>query len=85
MCILYLRCEDAVLPIQCTSLPITTTIAGQWFNSLILFDGIKCTVANGQIMIHVGPGYIAISHDDYSFCTKKIWEMFLWLWAVSYD
>ena len=33
MCILYLRCEDTILVILCSTLPITTTIAGEWFNS----------------------------------------------------
>ena len=29
------------------SLPITTTIAGEWLNSLIFHDDNKCITANG--------------------------------------
>ena len=42
----YLRCEDAILAIQCKGLPITTTIAGEWLNSLIFYDNIKCITTN---------------------------------------
>ena len=43
--ILYLSCEDAILHtrmILCTGLPITTTIACEWLNSLILHDDTNC-------------------------------------------
>ena len=45
--ILYLRCKDAILAIICTGLPITTTIAHEWFNSLIFHDDNKYITANG--------------------------------------
>ena len=35
-------------------LPITTTAAGQWLNSLIFHDDNKCIIANGQIITDVG-------------------------------
>ena len=38
----YPRCKDAVLVILCMSLPTTTTVAGEWLNSLIFHDDIKC-------------------------------------------
>ena len=53
MCILYLRHEGAIIPILHMSLPITTTIAGEWLNILIFHDDIKCIKANGQTMICV--------------------------------
>ena len=49
-----MRCEDTILTILCTSLPTTTTIAGEWLNSLIFYDNIKCITVNAQIIIHVG-------------------------------
>ena len=41
MNILYLKCEDAMLAILYMGLPITTTVAGQWLNSLIFHDDNK--------------------------------------------
>ena len=64
--ILYLRCEDAILAILCTGLPITTTIAGKQLNSLIFHGNIKCIIANGQTIIYVVGIYM--SCDDHSFC-----------------
>ena len=43
MYIMYLIDEDAILTILGMDLPITTTNAGQWSNSLIFHDNIKCT------------------------------------------
>ena len=42
--ILYLRREDTILVILCTSLPITITLADEWINSLIFHDDIKFMV-----------------------------------------
>ena len=44
--------------LQCTGLPITTTIAGQWLNSLIFHDNIKCITANGLTIIYDGADYM---------------------------
>ena len=52
-----------MLVILCTVLPITATIAGQWLNSLVFHDDIKCIIANEK-MIKLN------TCDDYSFCTK---------------
>ena len=35
--ILYLKCENVIFAILCTRLIITTTLAGEWFNSLIFY------------------------------------------------
>ena len=53
--ILYLivKCEDAILAILYTTLPIIITITGQWLNSFIFHD-IKCISANGWTIIYVG-------------------------------
>ena len=51
MYILYLRREDAILAILCMGLPINTTIAGEWLNSLIFHDDIKNITANGSAII----------------------------------
>ena len=53
MYILYLRHEDAIFTIVCTGLSITTTIAGDWLNSLIFHDDIKCDTDNGYTIIYV--------------------------------
>ena len=42
-----------VLTILCTCLPITTTIAGKWLNSLIFHDDNKYVKANGWAIIYV--------------------------------
>ena len=49
--ILCLRCEDAKRAILCTGLHITTTIAGEWLNSLIFHNNNKCITPNEQMMI----------------------------------
>ena len=36
-----------VLVILCVCLPITTTVSGEWLNSLIFHDDIKCITAYG--------------------------------------
>ena len=56
--------------ILCTGLPISTTIADEWLNNLIFYDGIKCTIANGKMIM-----WDLMSHDDHSFCAKKFWEV----------
>ena len=33
VCILYLRCEDAIVTILCMGLPIITITTGKWLNS----------------------------------------------------
>ena len=38
---------------QSTGRDITTTIAGEWLNSLIFHNDIKCITANGQTIIYV--------------------------------
>ena len=43
--------KDGILMIVCMDLPITTTNAGQWSNSLIFHENIKCT--DGQTKIYV--------------------------------
>ena len=40
--ILYLRHEDAILVILCSSLPIAMAYAGKWLNCLVFHDNIKC-------------------------------------------
>ena len=55
MYIMYLRHKDAILAILCMSLPITTTHAGKWLNSLKFHDDIQ---ANRQMIICVGIDYI---------------------------
>ena len=60
--------EDTVLA---WGLPITTTLAGAWLNSLIFHDDIKCITANGQMVIYVGANYTRFTH--------KFWE------ALSYS
>ena len=50
------RIGDVRMLYQCTGLPITTTTAGKWLNSLISYDNIKCInviIANGQTVINV--------------------------------
>ena len=49
MYILYLRGGDIILAILETGLPpITTTIVGEWLDSLVcIHDNIKCIMANG--------------------------------------
>ena len=37
-----MRCEEAILTVLCMGLPIATTPAGEWLNSLIVHDDIKC-------------------------------------------
>ena len=61
---MYLRCEDATLAILCMDLHITTTIAGKWFNNLILC---KYIIANEQVIIYVDADPIRMSCDDYLF------------------
>ena len=51
-------------------LPITTTTAGQWLNSLIFHDNLKGTTANGQMTIYMGADYM--SCDDFSFHAKNL-------------
>ena len=51
--VMYLKCEDATLAILCMDLLITTTIAGKWFNNLILYDNSKYIIANEQAIIYV--------------------------------
>ena len=43
-----------MLDILYIDLPITTTIAGKWLNSIIFQDDIKFITVNGQTMINVG-------------------------------
>ena len=47
MYILYLRCEEPILAILCTDLPIITIYAGEWLNSLIFNDNVESITANG--------------------------------------
>ena len=58
MYILYLRCEDDILVILCMGIPITTTLAGEWLNTLIFHGDIKCITANGWMIIHVDRLYM---------------------------
>ena len=51
---MYLKCEDATLTILCMDLLIATTIAGKWFNNLILYDNSKYIIVNEQAIIYVG-------------------------------
>ena len=44
--------------VLCTGLLITTTIAGEWLNSLILHDNIKCMTSNRQVMIYAGADFM---------------------------
>ena len=44
---LYLRRENAVLAILHMGLPISTTLAGDWLNSLIIHGDIECIIDNG--------------------------------------
>ena len=55
-----------VLAILCMGLPITTTIAGEWLNSLIVHDNIKCITTNGKTCWDK----LYCPRDDHSFCTK---------------
>ena len=70
MYILYLRCEDGILAILCMGPPITTTAAGEWLNSLIFHDNIKCITTNGWTIIYVGADYM--SHDNHHFAQKLL-------------
>ena len=54
----YLVLRHGVLMVLCTGLPITTTISGEWLNSLILYDNIKCITSNGQVMIYAGADFM---------------------------
>ena len=56
--ILYLKHEDPILAIMFMNLPITTTLAGEWLNRLIFHGDIKCSTANGYMIIYVGANYI---------------------------
>ena len=49
--LLCLRCEDAILAILCTGLPISTTAAAKLLNSLIFQDDTKCITGNGEMII----------------------------------
>ena len=62
--ILHLRYEDAILAILCTSLPITATIAGKWFNSLTFHDNNKY-VTRPVIIEHVSTNYIELYFCQY--------------------
>ena len=63
---------------------------GEWLNSLIIHDNVKCITANGYTIIYIGAHYY-ISHDDHSFHViifgehKVILNIRLWLCAASYD
>ena len=87
--ILYLKYEYAILMILCTGLPITTTIVVQWLNSLIFYNNIKCTAANGWIIIYTGVDYM--SCDKHSLCANCSWKhrvipnITLWLFTASYE
>ena len=37
--------------------------AGEWLNSLIFHDEVKCITADGQTIIYVGAEYTYMSHD----------------------
>ena len=53
--ILYLRRKDTIH--TCNSLHGSSyhysTVAGEWLNSLIFHNGIKCITANGKTIIYV--------------------------------
>ena len=70
--ILYLRREDAIL-FLCMGIPIATIIAGEWLNSLLFHDDIKCITANG-IDDYLCGGQLYMSHDNHSFRAKSSWE-----------
>ena len=74
MCILCLRCEDTihVLALLCTSLPITTTVAGESLNSLIFHDDNNGIATNKQTIIYVGAN--KLSYDHYHFAQKILWK-----------
>ena len=46
--VLHLRCEDTILIILCTGVPITTAIAGKCLNSLTSHDDHKSIKANAK-------------------------------------
>ena len=79
-----------VLAIQCMGLSLTTTLAGEWFNSLIFCDNIKCNTTNGSPIINAGANYICHITIIYFAQTKfEIAESFLiiclWLHTASND
>ena len=59
--ILYLKHEDAI--ILSTGLPISTTVVGQWLNSLLFHDNITCIKANVQTVIYVHADLL--SHESF--------------------
>ena len=54
--------------ILCTGLPISTSFAGEWFNSLIFHGDIKFITLNGWMIIYIGADYM--SHEHHLFCAK---------------
>ena len=51
---LYLRREDIMFVSLCMEVPITTTFAGEWLNTIIFHGKIKCITANAYTIIYVG-------------------------------
>ena len=48
----------------CMGVPITTTFAGEWWNTIISHGEMKCITANVYAIIYVGDDNIC-QHDDY--------------------
>ena len=48
----------------CMGVPITTTFAGEWLNTIIFHGEMKCITANVYAIIYVGDDNIC-QHDDY--------------------
>ena len=57
-----------VFAILSMSLPVTTTIGGQWLNSLISHGNNTHITANGQMIIHVSTKYTVGIKIKFMYC-----------------
>ena len=74
MHILYLRHEYAIFVILSMGIPITTTLAGEWFNSLINIPWQYQTYYSLWLDNYIFWGQLYMSHDDHSFRAKSSCE-----------
>ena len=74
MYILYLRHEDAIFVILSMGIPITTTLAGEWLNSLITIPWQYQTYYSLWLDNYIFWGQLHMSHDDHSFRAKSSCE-----------
>ena len=59
--------EASLAIVHFISLPL---FVGEWLNSLIFHDNIKCIAASGQTVVYVSA--CKMSRDNYAFHTKNV-------------